>query len=112
MENKELVVCILNSGFGYIAMDAARTAGAGGGTVLHGRSSLSKEDKSFFGVTIHPEKDLLMIVCLKSQKDGIMKAINDEYGATSKANGVIFAIDVADCLGLNFDSENLKQTKE
>ena len=37
-----------------------------------------------------------------------MKAINEQYGATSEARGVIFAIDVADSIGINFDSSNLK----
>lgn len=108
MENKELIVYICNHGYGYAAMDAARIAGAGGGTILHGRSSLTSEHRTFFGVTIHPEKDLLFIVCLQNQKEAIMKAINEQYGATSEARGVIFAIDVADSIGINFDSSNLK----
>ena len=105
MGNKELIIYICNSGFGYDAMDVARNAGAGGGTILHGRSSLTSEHKTFFGVTIHPEKDLLLIVCLKEQKQAIMNAINNQYGVTSKAGGVIFAVDVEDSLGINFNGK-------
>lgn len=111
MDNKELIIYICNSGYGYDAMDAARNAGAGGGTILHGRSSVTSEHKTFFGVTIHPEKDVLFIVCLKEQKQAIMNAINNQYGVASEAGGVIFAIDVEDSLGINFNSNKIKTDK-
>ncbi|MCK9493030.1 MAG: hypothetical protein M0Q00_01535 [Acholeplasmataceae bacterium] len=105
MDKKELIIYICNSGYAYDAMDVARNAGAGGGTILHGRSSLTAEHKTFFGVTIHPEKDLLFIVCLKEQKQAIMNAINTQYGVTSKAGGVIFSMDIEDSIGINFNNQ-------
>lgn len=116
METKELIVYISNHGFAYKAMDEARKAGARGGTILHGRSSLSAEKQKFFGITIHPEKDVLLIVALSSQKKALMKAINDKYGVTTEARGIIFSITVDETVGLKFDEtlqENiLKEQQE
>ncbi|MCK9493028.1 MAG: hypothetical protein M0Q00_01525 [Acholeplasmataceae bacterium] len=104
MEDKALIVYICNSGYAYQAMDEARRAGARGGTILHGRSSLSTEKQKFFGITIHPEKDILMIVCLESQKQDLMKAINQKYGVTTEARGIIFSMKVDDTVGIRFDA--------
>ena len=39
----ELVICIVNSGFAGEVMDAAKDAGAGGGTIIRGRGTAAKE---------------------------------------------------------------------
>jgi len=102
MSNKVLIIYISNSGFAYKAMEEARKSGARGGTILHGRSSLSSEKQKFFGISIHPEKDVLMIVCEESQKKEFMNAINQKYGVTSDARGIIFSMKVDETLGISF----------
>ncbi len=104
MEDKALIVYICNNGYAYQAMDEARRAGARGGTVLHGRSSLSTEKQKFFGITVHPEKDILMIVCLESQKYDLMQSINQKYGVTTEARGIIFSMKVDNTVGMRFDA--------
>jgi len=104
MENKkEVILYICNHGFAYEAMTEARKAGARGGTILHGRSSISQEKAKFFGITIHPEKDLLMIVCLVEQKETLMKALTAKYGVTTEARGLCFSMKVDDAIGFSFD---------
>lgn len=109
MKDKSVIIYICNSGFAHEAMDAARSAGAKGGTILHGRSSLSTERQKFFGVTVHPEKEVLMIVCLKEEKKTLMEAINENHGVGSKAGGVIFSMEVEDTLGINFTERPFSQ---
>lgn len=101
--NKEVILFICNHGFAYEAMTEARRAGARGGTILHGRSSVSTEKAKFFGITIHPEKDLLMIVCLEDQKVALMKAITAKYGVATEARGLCFSMKVEDAIGFSFD---------
>lgn len=103
-DNKALIIYICNSGYAYQAMDEARLAGAKGGTILHGRSSLSTDKEKFFGITIHPEKDVLLIVCLESQKQDLMQAINQKYGVTTEARGIIFSMKVENTVGMSFDT--------
>lgn len=98
-----LILFICNHGFAYDAMGEARKAGARGGTIIHGRSSVSQEKQKFFGITIHPEKDILMLVCLEEQKQILMKALTSKYGISSEARGLCFAMKVEDSIGFSFE---------
>ena len=48
----ELILCIVNAGYSQNVMDAARQAGARGGTILRGRGSANPEAEEFFNITI------------------------------------------------------------
>ncbi|MDY0346927.1 MAG: hypothetical protein RBQ70_04580 [Acholeplasma sp.] len=98
-----VILFVCNHGYAYEAMAEARKAGARGGTIIHGRSSISQEKQKFFGITIHPEKDILMIVCLEEQKQTLMKAITSKYGVSTDARGLCFAMKVEDSIGFSFD---------
>ena len=62
MTKFECILCIVNSGFSDAAMDAAKQFGARGGTVVHGRGTVSKEAEKFFNISIQPEKDIVIII--------------------------------------------------
>ena len=100
---QSVILFVCNHGYAYEAMAEARKAGARGGTIIHGRSSISQEKQKFFGITIHPEKDILMIVCLETQKQTLMKAITSKYGVSTDARGLCFAMKVEDSIGFSFD---------
>ena len=51
----ELIVCIVNAGFSQNVMEAARAAGARGGTIVRGRGSANPEAEEFFNITIQPD---------------------------------------------------------
>lgn len=99
----EAILYVCNHGYAYEAMTEARKAGARGGTIIHGRSSISTEKEKFFGITIHPEKDVLIMVCLEEQKQVLMQAITEKYGVTSDAKGLCFSIPVSDAIGFSFE---------
>jgi hypothetical protein len=101
--NKAVIIYICNHGFAYEAMIEARKAGARGGTIMHGRSSVSTDKEKFFGITIHPEKDVLMIVCLEEQKNALMTAITTKYGVSTEARGICFSMKVDETIGFSFD---------
>ena len=52
----ELIICIVNNGFSDTVMEAAKEAGARGGTVLNARGTANKEAEAFFHIAIQPEK--------------------------------------------------------
>ena len=53
----ELIMAIMNEGYSDTVMDAARSAGAGGGTVLHAKGTGRARAEKFFGVSLADEKD-------------------------------------------------------
>lgn len=96
----ELIVVISQQGYTDIIMDAARDAGAYGGTVIHAKGTGTAETEQFMGVTIAEEKEIVYIVSKSDEKNAIMKAIMEKAGLNSKAKAICFSLPVSDTAGL------------
>ena len=96
----ELIVVILNEGYSDFVMDAARSAGAGGGTVLHAKGTGRSRAESFFGVSLADEKDVVYIVAYADQKADIMRAIQEQAGPGTKAGAICFSLPISAVAGL------------
>lgn len=105
----ELIVGILNRGYVETVMDAARSAGAMGGTVLHAKGT--QPASRFFGVSIAEEKELLLILTAAGQKAPIMRAIMDQAGVDSPAHTVLFSLPVESVAGLKSVMEAAGQSE-
>ena len=64
----ELILVISNVGHTEEVMDAARAAGAKGGTILHAKGANAERAQQFFKVSIIQEKEITMIVCPSALK--------------------------------------------
>ena len=71
----EMIFCIVNSGFSETVMDAARGAGARGGTVFRARGTASKEAETAFGITVQPDKEVVMILVPAEIKDNVLREV-------------------------------------
>ena len=71
----EAVFCVVNAGFADQVMFAARKAGAAGGTILKGRGTTSTEAEEMFNITIHPEKEVVIILVPADSKDAVLRMI-------------------------------------
>lgn len=96
----ELIIAIADQGNLELVMDAARGAGAYGGTVIHAKGTGMEYAEKYLGVTIAAEKEMIFIVTKKEQKNGIMKAIMEQAGMDSTAKTVVFSLPVTDTAGL------------
>ena len=99
-ENHEVIFAIVNAGYADQAMDIARAQGARGGTILNARGVAREKEAAFFGITIHPEKEILMLVVEKNIRDNILNALYKEMGMGKKAQGIAFSLPVSDVAGL------------
>ncbi len=98
--NHEVIFAIVNAGFAEEAMDVARERGVRGGTILNARGVARAEEAAFFGITIHHEKEILMMVVEKDIRDKVLNALYKEMGMAKKAQGIVFALPVSDVAGL------------
>jgi nitrogen regulatory protein PII len=96
----ELIVTICEKGHTDEVMDAARSAGASGGTVVHAKGTGSQYNDKFFGVSIADEKEMIYIVSTKEKKKEIMSAIMEQAGTHTKAHAISFSLPVSDTAGL------------
>ena len=95
----ELIVAIANEGRTDQVMNAARAAGAAGGTVLHGKGTGSENAEKFYNVSIASEKEVILIVAKAEQKAGIMKAILEKAGPASEAGTIAFSLPTSEVAG-------------
>ncbi len=102
METKwKMITIIVNTGYADDIMDAARKAGASGGTVTHARGTGTPEDVKFLGVSIVPDKEMIMIVCEADKTEQIMNAITSLKCLEEPGVGVIYTQDVLDFKNLD-----------
>ena len=96
----ELIVVIAEQGYTNLIMDAARGAGAYGGTIIHAKGTGKEAAEKFMGVSLALEKEIIYIVTKTEQKNAIMSAIMKEAGLDSKAKAITFSLPVTDTAGL------------
>jgi nitrogen regulatory protein PII len=96
----ELIMVIINEGHTDTVMDAARSAGAAGGTVLHAKGTGAKQAERFLGVSIAEEKELIIIVSKASEKAAIMKAIAENCGPGTPSGAISFSLPISAVAGL------------
>ena len=107
--NYEVIFAIVNDGYADDVMAVAREQGARGGTIINARGVAKEDAAAFFGISVHTEKEIVMMVVPKNIKDDILNAIYKEMGMAKKAQGIAFSLPVTDTAGLVEQSEKPAQ---
>lgn len=103
----ELIVVIVNQGYDEVVMSAARDAGARGGTIFNARGTADAQDLvKFMGITLHPNKEIVLILTSKSSRDKIMTAVKDAAGLATDGAGIVFSLPVDSVMGVNLSNDN------
>ena len=95
-------------------MDAAREAGATGATIIHNaRGEGLKVSKTFFGLSLETQRDVLLFLVEENLSRQILEEINrvgrldDEPGT-----GIAFQVDVEDAVGIMHQAKEISQDVE
>ena len=100
-----LIVSIVNRGFETAAMDAARNAGATGGTFLNARGAGAREAEKAFGIEVQPEKEVVLILSPEDKCADIMRAVVEKAGLNTAGAGISFTLPVDSVLGVTMGIE-------
>ena len=105
MEEKqfEAIIVLVNTGFSDVVMDAARSEGARGGTVINARGTADKAMEKKYGVVITPDKEVVLTVVSKDIRDNVLAAIYKPAGLETDGHGIAFSVPVSDVAGLKFE---------
>ncbi len=103
----QAIVCIVNSGYSDDVMNAAKNFGARGGTVLNARGTANKDAEKFFGITVEPEKEIVLIVVPSDCVENILRALYKEVGLDTPGQGIAFALPVDNVVGISSEGEGL-----
>ena len=71
----DLIITIVNSGFSELALEAAKSAGAHGATIINARGAGIHEVEKFFDVTIQPEKEIIFTLVEREIRQDVMKSV-------------------------------------
>ena len=93
-------MAVANEGHTDTVMDAARSAGAAGGTVLHAKGTGGKLSEKFLGVSLADEKEVVLIVSKAAEKAAIMNAIAQQAGVDTAAGAIAFSLPISSVAGL------------
>ena len=94
-----LITAIVNRGFSGDVMNAARNAGATGGTVVHSHQMGSVEASALWGAD-GEEKELVMILADAERRVAIMQAISEKCGMHSEAKGLVLSMPIDSVTGI------------
>jgi nitrogen regulatory protein PII len=98
-----LIMTIVNRGYAELVMDAARAAGARGGTILYARGTGIHATEKFMNIDIQPEKEIVLTLVRKVAVREIVHAILEAGGLRTKGRGISFTLPVTDLVGFSDD---------
>lgn len=104
----ELIITIVNRGGFEAVKEAAKAAGARGGTLFHGLGLGGEEAAKFLGISIQPEKDVVLIVVGKEDREQVMQNIMEAAGILTENRGICFSLPVDSALGLAGKTGNIE----
>ncbi|HIW56764.1 MAG TPA: transposase [Firmicutes bacterium] len=96
-----LIVVMVNQGYSENVMEAAREAGAGGGTVVPSRRIGNEQAVGFWGMSIQDESDMVLIVADSENKLDIMQNIGKKCGVHSEAKGILISLPIDGVIGFD-----------
>lgn len=104
----DLIVAIIGRGFADYVVSSARDAGATGATILYGRGT-ADADKQVLGISLQPEREVVLILVKKDDRRKIMQAISDKTSLMEEGRGLCFSLPVSDVYGLKRVAEQKKE---
>lgn len=108
----DLIIASVEANHVDEAIEAARAAGAAGGTVIRARSLDNAKAEQFIGISLMEERELLLILTKKEGKLAIMQALSEKVGLKTEAGGVIFSVPVDRTAGISAADEEEQEKKE
>ena len=107
-----LIMTIVNRGFADQVIDAARSAGAHGGTVFYARGTGIHEVEKFFAISIQPEKEVVLNLVKHEDTQTIMHSIVAAAGLKTEGKGLSFALPITNVVGIVHSLEDLEGIKK
>lgn len=105
----ELIITIVNRGGFEAVKEASKKAGARGGTLLHGLGLGGEEAAKFLGISIQPEKDIILIVVQRDEREAVMQSILNGAGLLTEYRGICFSLPVESAIGLAGKYDDITQ---
>ena len=103
MVDLKVLYIIVNAGYASEIVEIARANGSTGATILNARGSVPNP-QTIFGITIDPEKEIVLTIAEKEVAKKIMESVKEKAGVGTPAHAISFYMPVEMCT-LNFENK-------
>jgi len=90
-------------------VDTAKQAGATGATIIPARGTGIKEAKTFFGLSLEAQTDIILFLVEEHLVDKILKSIKEAGQFHKPGTGIAFVVAVEQVIGLESQMERFKE---
>ncbi|MCG8037281.1 MAG: P-II family nitrogen regulator [Candidatus Thiodiazotropha taylori] len=110
----KLIIALVEDSTTEKVLEAARSAGATGSTVINqARGEGIEQSKTFLGLTLDTQRDVLLLLVEEHLSRTILEKISEagEFDNQS-GSGIAFQIDIEDAVGVSHQIASLSQVVE
>ena len=105
----KLILASVKPSYTDIVVDAGKEAGATGATIIGGRGTGIHEAKTFFGLTLETQTDIILFLIEEHLVDDILNAIGTAGEFKKPGTGIAFVVPVDKVIGLESQIEKLRE---
>ncbi len=105
----KLILSSVKTGITDQIVDAAKEAGATGATIIPARGTGIHEAKTFFGLSLEAQTDIIMFLVEEHLVDKILKSIQKAGEFHKPGTGIAFVLSVEHVVGLESQIERFKE---
>jgi nitrogen regulatory protein PII len=96
-----LIVTVVNKGWGEKVLETSMKAGATGGTILLGRGMGIHEQRTLLGISLEPEKEVVLSVVRSDEREAILKQIVTATELEKPGAGIAFTLPIDKVFGIS-----------
>lgn len=107
--NFKLVIAMVKTHKTERVVDAAKAAGATGATIIPARGTGIHEAKTFFGLTLEAQTDVVFFLLEEKLVESVLAAVYEAGRFKEPGTGIAFVLDVGRTIGLESQIEYFRQ---
>lgn len=94
------ILTIVDRGLAEDVIEAAKLAGARGGTIINARGSGIHETQKIFQMEVEPEKEMVMVIASEAKTPAIVQSIRENLELDKPGKGILFVQNIAQVYGI------------
>jgi nitrogen regulatory protein PII len=98
--NQKIIMTVVSKGLATRLLQALKSAGSEGGTIMPGRGTAPASKWNFFGLNEDPDKEVLLTVIHESKVDNVLTAVDRELNLTHSPAGISFVMKLSQVRGV------------
>jgi len=110
--NFKLIIAMIKTNVTDQIVTAAKAAGGTGATIIPAHGTGIHEAKTFFGLTLEAQTDVILFLLEASLVTPVLAAINQAGRLKEAGTGIAFVIDVEQTIGLESQLEHFRRAAE